>query len=314
MDLFAKTTAAVLVAAGALAAPAAAQVGTPIATEQRAFTVAAHDTTAAWSSFDAATGQFRLVARQDGEVRALPVAPSPEPFDVDLGTSRTGSLLAVYTREVDGTRDVFRFNFRNGREERLTQISSPADDESQPTVHAGTIAFVRRQGRRDVLRSAASIREGARTRAVVSAPAGRGLGIVDPQLTGSRVAYVLQDRPNEFGRKSIRLHTLRTGRERTIYQARSGGANFANVTRPSFSTDGAELYWTRTNQGSGVGNRYIRYGVADGELAYERGRSDVVSSAWGGEGTGMYAVLGSFDTTDVSRLIATGDLAFDDRP
>jgi hypothetical protein len=315
MDLFAKTTAAALVAAAAVAAPASAQVGAPIATELRAFTVAAHDTTAAWSSFDEATGQFRLVAREDGAVRQLPVAPSPEPFDVDLGTSRTGSLLAVYTREVEGTRDVFRFNFRTGREERLTQISSPTNDESQPTVHRGTIAFVRRQRERDVLRSAASVRRGARTRAIVSAPAGRGVGgITDPQLAAGRIAYVVQDRPNEFGRRSIHLRTLRTGADRTIYQARSGGANFANVTRPSFSADGAELYWTRTNQGSGVGNRHVRYRVADRELAFERGRSDVISSAWGGEGTGMYAVLGSFDTTDVSRLVATGDLTFDDRP
>jgi len=320
MHLFTKTTAAALVAAVAVAVPASARELTPIATEQRAFTVAAHEGVVAWSAFDAATGRFHLVLREDGAVRRLPVAPAPEPFDVDLGTSRTGSLLAVYTREVDGTRDVYRLNLRTGREERLTRLSSPTNDESQPTVHAGRIAFVRRQGTgeraRDVLRIGDTTRTGTPTRALVSAPAGaRTPGLSDPQLAAGRVAYVRHHRGAEFGRKAIHLRTIRTGRNRAIYQARSGGANFANVTRPSFSADGAELYWNRTNQGSGRGNRVVRYTVADGELAYERGRMDVVSSAWGGEEAGMALVLGSFDADeDVTRLVVTGPLAFDDLP
>jgi len=247
------------------------------------------------------------------------VAPAPEPFDVDLGTSRTGSLLAVYTREVDGTRDLFRLNLRTGREERLERLSSPADDESQPTVHAGRIAFVRRQGTgeraRDVLRAGSTARGGTPTRALVSAPAGqRTPGLSDPQLAAGRVAYVHHDRDAEFGRRTIRLRTIRTGRDRAIYRASSGGANFANVTRPSFSADGAELYWNRTNQGSGRGNRVVRYTVADGELAYARSRADVISSAWGGEETGMALALGAFYADEVTRLVVTGPLAFDDRP
>jgi hypothetical protein len=315
MHSLAKTTAAALVAATAIAAPASAQDATPIATEQRAFTVASHEAIAAWSSYDAATEQFRLVTLRDRQVVPLPVAPSPRPFDVDLGTSRSGTVVAVYTREdEDGDSDLYRFSFGSGREEHLTRLSSPTADESQPTVHGGNIAFVRRQGSRDVLRIGNTTRTGTPTRALASARAGEGAGIVDPQLHARRVAYVVQDRSREFGRKTIRLQTIRTGRDRAIYQARSGGANFANVTRPSFSIDGRELYWARTNQGSGRGNRYVRYTISGGELAYERGSSSVISTAWSGGEAGMYSVIGSFDADDVTQLVATGELAFDDRP
>jgi len=187
----------------------------------------------------------------------------------------------------------------------------------RPACTVGWIAFVRRQGTgeraRDVLRIGSTTGTGTPTRALVSAPAGeRTTGLSDPQLAAGRIAYVRHDRGAEFGRQTIHLRTIRTGRDRAIYQARSGGANFANVTRPSFSADGAELFWNRTNQGSGVGNRVVRHTLADGELAYERSRSDVISSAWAGEETGMVLALGSFDADDVTRLVATGPLAFDD--
>ena len=315
MHSLAKTTTAALVAATAVAAPAAAQEPTPIVTEQRAFTVSAHEAIAAWSSYDAAADAYRLVTLRDGEVVRLPVAPSERPFDVDLGTNRSGNVVAVYTREdEDGNSDIYRFSFRSGREEHLTKLSSPTADESQPTVHAGNIAFVRRQGRRDVLRIGNTTRTGTPTRALASAPAGRRSGIVDPQLHAGRVAYVVHDSTSDFGHKTIRLLAIRAGRDRAIYQARSGGANFANVTRPSFSIDGRELYWARTNQGSGQGNRYIRYTLADRELAYERGSSRVISTSWSGGEAGMLSVFGSFDSNDASQLVATGELAFDDRP
>lgn len=318
MHLLAKTSAAALVAAAAVVAPASAQQGVPIATEQRAFTVSSHGATVAWSSYDAASDRFRVMARQDGQVNPLPVAPSARAFDIDLGTSRGGGLLAVYTRDdLDGSGDLYRFDFRSGREERLARLSSRTADESHPTVNAGSVAFVRRQGSRDVLRIGNPARAGVATRALASAPArGRAAGIADPQLHGGRIAYVAQDRRgNAFGAKSVRLRAIRrAGGNRVVYEARSGGANDASVTRPSFSADGRELYWARTNQGSGAGNRYVRYTIADRELAYERATSSLISTSFGDDEAGVYGVLGSFDATDVSRLIATGALAFDDRP
>jgi hypothetical protein len=80
-------------------APAAHAANTTLSAEQRATLVAAWAGTIAWSSFDGATGSYRLVVSTGGGApRPLPVAPSPVPFDVTLGTNRNGSTYAVYTR------------------------------------------------------------------------------------------------------------------------------------------------------------------------------------------------------------------------
>jgi hypothetical protein len=80
-----------LAAAALAAAPAAHAAETVLAVEQQPATAASWDTNYVWSSYDAASKTYKLVTWQNGQKVALPVAPSPNAFDVDLGTNRNGS-------------------------------------------------------------------------------------------------------------------------------------------------------------------------------------------------------------------------------
>jgi hypothetical protein len=87
------------------------------------------------------------------------------------------------------------------------------------------------------------------------------------------------------------VRTLRAnGSDRRVYRATSGGANFANIAGLSLSDTAASFMWARTNQGSGTGNRLIRYRIDTGRLAYARGSSRWTSTAWASQALGA-AVL-----------------------
>jgi hypothetical protein len=49
-----------------------------------------------WSA--PASGGWGLDADHAGVVKALRVAPRPQPFDVDLGTNATGGVVATFSR------------------------------------------------------------------------------------------------------------------------------------------------------------------------------------------------------------------------
>jgi hypothetical protein len=286
----------------AVLAQAAHAANTTLSVEQRATPVAAWAGTIAWSSFDRATGSYRLVVSAGGDApRPLPVAPSPVPFDVDLGTNRNGSTYAVYTRcatpapagapDARGTDcDVFRTSIETGRETRLDSISAPAWDEREPTIMRGGIAFVRREkhgGRtQDVLRVAATAPGPPGTRALVKTAVRDG-ALRDPELSADRVAFVRSGRGSiGFGEQTLHTVTLRTLRLRTHYAARSGGANAAAIAGLSVSDTLRSFVWARTNQGSGTGNRLVRLTISNGRLTYAAGSSRYVSTAWAGPALG----------------------------
>jgi len=148
---FARRSLLTIAALGAVLAPtAAAQAATILSTEQAPTPVAAWHGMVMWSQLDAATGNYRLVESVDGGA-PTPVA-IPEraggPFDIDLGTSRSGSAYAVYTR--DG--DVYSLSVASGIEAKITTLSSPTLAERDPTVQRGEIALIRRDGGFDQLR------------------------------------------------------------------------------------------------------------------------------------------------------------------
>ena len=135
---FARRSLLTIAALGAVLAPtAAAQAATILSTEQAPTPVAAWHGMVMWSQLDAATGNYRLVESVDGGA-PTPVA-IPEraggPFDIDLGTSRSGSAYAVYTR--DG--DVYSLSVASGIEAEITTLSSPTLAERDPTVQRGEI-------------------------------------------------------------------------------------------------------------------------------------------------------------------------------
>jgi hypothetical protein len=286
---------AAAVLATAAFAPAASASPTVLAKELRPSQVAAWNGTVAWSSYDPEAKAYRLmVSRDGGAPEAVPVDPSPRPFDVDLGTNRSGSTTAVYTRCDDGDHgcDVYRVVLASGREERLDKISSPLWDERSPTIFRGEIAFIRREthgGRTlDVLRIGNTTSGSRGTRALVKAVAGPTSGLIGAELSHNRIAYVTQGKgPYGFGEQDVHVRTLRSAHDRLVYRARSGGANAALVTRPSLTEDLKAFIWARTNNGSGTGNALVRYTTATGRVDYARGSSRYTSSGWASDELGM---------------------------
>jgi hypothetical protein len=323
--LLRRATPPALIALLACAGSAGAAQQDPISVELGPFSVSSHGSSVVWSHFSEEPGLYELMTLRDGQRETLPVRPSPRPFDVDLGTSRSGATVAVYSRcaklptrpQDRGTRcDLYQLDLAANVEKKLTRLSSSSADESQPTIFRGDVAFVRKTKREWQLR--------LNDQVLVRLPVKRG-AILDPQLSRTRLAYTVADPGSGFGRKTVRVRTLGGGRDRAIYQARSGGANAADVTRSSWNDRGSELYFARTNEGSGRGNRYVRWSAATGKLSYARGTSRAQSTSWAGGAIGMFVgealtdgacFANDRDPNRISacRLIATGTLAFNAGP
>jgi hypothetical protein len=315
-------------------APAARAAPTTIATEQRATQVAGWAGTVAWSSFDPATNDYHLVVSRNGAApQRLPVAPSANAFDVDLGTNRSGSTYAVYSRcttPATNSRpptdcDLYRLSLASGVEQKLDSLSSPTWDERDPTIFRGEIAFIRNETHgglnEDVLRIGNTTSGSRGTTALVKLHRLAGT-LQDPELSASRVAYIRTDRSGAT--RDVHVRTLKAGgSDKLVYHARSGGANFANVTGPSLSDTAVSFFWARTNQGSGTGNRIVRYSITTGKLSYALGSSRYQYAAWASQALGMAVMFDPSSTGSCSANVnqpgactvqLTGPLRFDARP
>jgi hypothetical protein len=315
-------------------APAAHAAPTTIATEQRATEVAAWAGTVAWSSFDPATNDYHLVVSRNGAApQRLPVAPSANAFDVDLGTNRSGSTYAVYSRCATPATsstpptgcDLYRLSLASGVEQKLTTLSSPTWDERDPTIFRGEIAFIRNEthgGRnKDVLRIGNTTSGAKGTTALVTLNRLAGT-LQTPELSPSRVAYIRTDRSGAT--RDVHVRTLKPGgSDKRVYRARSGGANAANITGVSLSDTAASFMWGRTNNGSETGNRIVRYTIRTGRLAYAIGSRLYQYTAWVSQSLGIAAVVDPSSTGSCSPNInvpgactvqLTGPLRFDARP
>lgn len=303
---------------GAVLVPAAAAAGAPttLAAEAAPTRVAAWNDTVMWSRFNPATGTYSLVKSVDGGAPVpvgVPARPGA-PFDIDLGTNRSGATYAVYTR--DG--DIYRLNVARGVETKIEKLSSPTLAERDPTIQRGEIAFVRRNGGRDELRLGNSTSGSKGSRLLV-----RTRSILGAELGTSHVAYV-RTVPAEFRELRVHIRNIRTGADSMAYRAKSGGANAADVTRPTFVASPAGFLWARTNTGSGAGNRFVRYTLRGSKFAYAQGRPFFNSTAWAG-GTLGAATASSLDngesqgacvdaTTNYCKVEVTGPLQFNLRP
>ncbi len=313
----------------ALLATAALAAATTLSTEQAAGTVAAYDGTVVWSSYDSAAKDYRLVMSKDGGAPApLPVAPRSKPFDVDLGTNANGSVYAVYTRCAPGC-DIYRLGLATGVETHLTQFSSPTADERNPTIQAGRIAFLRRDksgGRTyDYLRMG-SPGATATTYLGVKVQVTKFDSLDAPELSSSRIAYTRISEGIGFGEHDIHVRTLSGSSDTKVYTARSGGANSAQVTRPSLTEDGKAFVWARTNNGSGAGNRLVRYVLASGKFSYALGKSTWISTGWASTGLGAAAFVDGSGTgtcfanvndppaKTLCSVSLTGPVTFDAKP
>src|SRR5919197_4723466 len=255
----------------ALACVTAAQAATVLSTEKAPTHVAAWNGTVMWSQFDGATGNYRLVKSVD--VVAPTAVPVPErsggPFDVDLGTNRSGSTYAVYTR--DG--DIYRLSVASGVETKITKLSSPTMAERDPTIQRGEIAFIRRDHGYDQLRIGNTTSGSKGSRMLV-----KKRSILGAELAIKQVAYVEQSGASQL----VHVRNISTGHDQVVYRATSGGANAANVTRPTHDPETAGFMWARTNLGSMTGNRLVRYKLTGSKLTYAQGSPRYNSTSWAG--------------------------------
>jgi hypothetical protein len=270
----------------ALVPAAAAQAATVLSSEPAPTHVAAWNGTVMWSQLDPATGNFRLVKSVDGGAPAVVDVPerSGGPFDIDLGTNRSGSTYAVYTR--DG--DLYRLSVASGVETRITKLSSPTLAERDPTIQRGEIAFIRRDHGDDQLRigNTTSGTKGSRLLVKKHRLRGAELGI-------THVAYVEQSGHTRL----VHIRNLSTGRDGVVYKATSGGLNAAGVTKPAYDADLNGFMWARTNLGSNTGNRFVRYKLAGSKLTFAQGSPRYNSTSWAGGQLGA-ATSTSLDGSD----------------
>ena len=320
--------------AGAVIAPVANAAPTTISTEPQATQVAAWAGTVVWSTFDATTKDYHLVvSRNGGAPQRLPVAPSANAFDVDLGTNRSGSTYAVYSRcttpatqnTVPTGCDLYRLSIATGVETKLDKLSSPTWDEREPTIYRGEIAFIRNETHNnrneDVLRIGNTTSGSQGTTALVVRNR-LGGSLQDPELSASRLAYIQSNRNGTV--RDIHVRTLKAGgSDKRVYRAKSGGANFANITGPSLSDTAASFFWARTNDGSETGNRVVRYTISSGKLDYAIGSRRYQYTAWASQALGLATVVDPSGTGSCSANVnqpgaclvqLTGPLRFDAKP
>jgi hypothetical protein len=296
-----------------LAPAAGAQAATVLSAEPAPTHVAAWNGTVMWSQLDMGTGNYRLVKSVDGG------APTPVdipertggPFDIDLGTNRSGSTYAVYTR--DG--DIYRLSVASGDETKITKLSSPRLPERDPTIQRGEIAFIRRDGGFDQLRIGNTTGGTSGSRFLVKKRA-----ILSAELGITHVAYVELSGHT----RSVHVRNISTGRDGVVYRATSGGLNAAGITRPAYDSELNGFMWARTNLGSGTGNRLVRYRLRGSKLTYAQGSPRYNSTSWAGDQLGA-ATSSSLDGSDSPGacddagvhycfVTATGPLSFTLRP
>jgi hypothetical protein len=301
------------VAAAALGPATAAQAATVLSTEQVPTRVAAWNGTVMWSQLDQATGNYRLVKSVDGGTPEPVAVPERAggPFDIDLGTNRSGSTYAVYTR--DG--DIYRLGVASGVETKISKLSSPTLVERDPTIQRGEIAFIRRDGGYDQLRIGDTTGGSTGSRFLV-----KKLSILSAELAIKQVAYVEASGNSRL----VHVRNIRTGHDQVVYRATSGGANFAGITKPAYSADFNGFLWARTNLGSGTGNRLVRYELTGSKLSYAQGSPRYNSTSWSSPQLGA-ATASSLDGSDspgacedagvsYCQVTLTGPLSFTLRP
>ncbi len=222
-------------------------------------------------------GGFELVQRiADGPLQRVPVPLRSVPFDVDVGPTTGGRILAVYTRcateprvnlgfpgitEYQGGRgcDVFKVDLAGGRETRYTAVNAADGTEFWPTYWKGRIAFARvYDHKRDypylyvktVASQAPSQRMPGGPRETCSRQDGKRVCSDDrrsvPQaleLYGTRLAFAWRYQGFREGPDyELRIDTVGAG-HRLMDHINGGGLTSVPIGWPSF--EGGRLFWSR---------------------------------------------------------------------
>jgi hypothetical protein len=261
----------VLLALAASGAPAAA-AEPRLATETAPFTADAFGGVIAWSSYDAAAKVYRLRLLRDGVAVDPAVDASPAPFDLDVGPGPDGAPLVVYSRRGD----IFQYDPASGLENPLAEVNTPGT-ELHPSLYRNALGFVRRAGGKPVL----YLRSGGDTRRQPRPRFKKTLAIEDVDLSARGLFVVYRTDIVRTCCTSATLYRVAGKRLRHIFAVGSGGANFGQLVTPGVV--GRSIYFARTNQGSGQGNRFFRYDLRTRRLFAARGTSRAQSVTWLGD-------------------------------
>ena len=276
----ARTLSPVVATLAALAATgpgAVAQTAAPTAVSPipRATPIAVYRGVALWSRQDS-RGRYRLVERVgNGPVTQFGIASRGVPFDVDIGPTSDGRLVAVYSRcRVDppaiffgppdyGTGkgcDIYRLDLRTLAENRYREVSATDASEYWPSYWKGRVAFARAYDHKPhypylyvktIMSSAPSTRMPGGQRRECSRVGGRTTCSDDTKSTpaelelyGSRLGFAWRYQGNgESPQYEIRLDTVGGGHRR-LDAGGGGGLTVLILGWPSF--EGGRMYWTRS--------------------------------------------------------------------
>ena len=267
-----KPIAALVAVLAVLLAASPASAEERLAVEAAPFSADAYGDVVAWSAYDAAAKTYRLRLLRDGQPVAPAIAASAKAFDLDVGPGPDGAPLVVYARGGD----LFQYDPATGREQPLAEVNT-AGVERSPSIHRSALAFVRQVHRKPVV----YLRRDGNTRRQPRPRFKRTLGVDGLELSarGLFVTYRTDIVPTGCTRAT--LYRVVGGRLRHVFSVGSGGANFGRIVSPTVF--GRNVYFGRTNEGSGQGNRFFRYDLRSRRLFSARGTSRARSLTWRGD-------------------------------
>lgn len=271
----------ILLAALAIAPASASAAEQVLAVEQAPFTADSYGGVTAWSSYDAPTQTYRLRILRDGQPADPNVRTLRRAFDLDVGPGEDGSPVVVYSRNGE----IWRYDVATATERKVPSVSSPHWLETQPSIHGARIAFVRNRPGASKQRPRPLVYVGSTSQAASkrqpTPPYKRTVSVEGVELTarGLLVVWRTDIVPTCCSRAT--LYRVKNNRLQHIFYVGSGGANFGQLLTPSVS--GLDVYFGRTNTGSGQGNAFFRYGLGTKQLFSARGTGRAHSLTWFGD-------------------------------
>ena len=282
-----------LLALALAASPAAAEQR--LAVESAPFTADAYGDVIAWSSYDAVAKTYSLRLLRAGQPVAPAVPASAKALDLDVGPGPDGAPVVVYSR----AGDIFQYDPATGLEQPLAEVNT-AGVERDPSIHRSALGFVREVRRKPVV----YLRRDGNTRRQPRPRFKETLGVDGLELSarGLFVTYRTDIVPSCCTRAT--LYRVAGGKLHHVFYVGSGGANFGQLVSPFVYR--RSIFFGRTNQGSGQGNRFFRYDLRSRKLYAARGTSRALSLTWRGD----RFLMSRATTSDATELLVTDPIRF----
>jgi hypothetical protein len=289
------TVVALAVLAGAIVrpAPAPAQEPTAVTGVDRPTPIAAYDGRLVWSRYTG-TGSYELVQRVGtGAVAKLPVEPRTVPFDVDLGPTGGGGVIAVYSRctaepkpalpnqeevayETGRGCDVYKLDLRSSREVRFTKANARNASEFWPTYWKGRLAFARAYASKPrypylYVKDVSSSKPSRRLPGGPRGTPATGSSPAQLELYGKRLGFRWRYRSERGTGTAYELRVDTVGGGRLRIDRRIVGLTAILIGWPGF--EGGRIYWSRgcfgDPQGCAGGTSELRRGTYRSRRTYE---------------------------------------------